>query len=192
LPNIPYEDVEGDDFGYLGGLNYLKGIHILYQAVERINHNGRRTIQVHATNFPNLSGPFLDTLRNTGFTFYRRLMKKQYNKLYRQVRCVIVPSIWQETFSYTVVEALLRGRLVIASKIGAIPEVVSGCDGALLFSAGSFEQLVEKILYVKDMNRETMVDLGIRSRKAIERRFSNEKTISEFVHLLNIVSDNKS
>lgn len=189
LPNMSYEDFEGDDFGYFGGPNYLKGFHVLYKAVKRIIHDDNR-IKVHATNFSNSFSSFAETIRGSGFKLYGRLEEKQFSKLYRQIRCVIVPSIWQETFSYTVVEALLGGRLVIASEIGAIPEVASGCDSVFLFSPGCFEELAEKLLSIKAMNRETIVELGIRSRRNIKRKFRDKKTIGEFVRLLTIISEN--
>lgn len=190
LPNVEYMDVDGDDFGYFGGPNYLKGFHILYQAAKWISINKRRIINIYATNFAQTQNTIWDMLCKNGFILYSRLNGKEYKNLFRKIRCVIVPSIWQETFSYVVVEALFRGRLVIASKIGAIPEVTSGCPGAFLFSVGSFKELVARLLYVKDMDRETIVDLGIKNREIMKRRFNNKKTLQEFMNLLNIVSGN--
>jgi len=184
LPDIPLSDIGGDDFGYFGGPNYLKGFHTLFRAVDSINHNGWR-INVHATNFSDAHACFL---REKGFTFYGKLDENGYEKLFVQIRCVIVPSIVQETFSYVVVEALLRRRLVIASEIGAIPEVVSGCDGVWLFSAKDHEDLAEKMLYVKDLSKETVADLGMKNRETVQRKFCNQKTISAFIKVLSVLS----
>jgi len=188
LPRISCTEIEGDDFGYFGGPNYGKGFHVLYHAVKSINSKQSKKINVHVTNFSNSPTRFLDKLCKTGFTPYGRLEEKLFEKIYRQLRCVVVPSIWPETFSYVVVEALLRGRLVIASDIGAIPEVTSGCDGALLFSAGSVEQLMARLQHVKDLKKEALVDLATRSRQIIAKRFDNGKTVDDFLNLLSMIS----
>jgi len=183
LPAISHMDVEGDNFGYFGGPNYLKGFHLIYQAAKWVNINKGNIMNIHATNFFPISKSFQDVLGKYGFTLYGRLNEEKYKKLYRKLRCVVVPSIWPETFSYVAVEALLRGRLVIASEIGAIPEVTKDCD-AYLFPTGNFKLLATTMLHVKDMNKETIIDLGVRNREIMKKKFSNEKTIKKFVNLL--------
>jgi len=184
LPDVHPTAIKGDDFGYFGGPNFLKGFEVLTQALELINRDSHRRITVHATKFSHFSDPFSNALREKGFKIYGKLRKTRYEKLYGQIRCVIVPSIWQETFSYVTLEALLRGRVVIASEIGAIPEVVEGCDGVLLFSPRDHKQLAEKILHIKDLSKETIVDLGIKNRERVIRKFNNEKAIGNFIQLL--------
>lgn len=189
LPSISYRSVKGDDFGYFGGPNYLKGFHILYQAVKGLNREGREAVNVHVTNFSDFSSSFLTKLRKQGFFPHGRLTRKQLESIYERIRCAIIPSIWQETFSYAVIEALLCGRLVIASEIGAIPEVTRNCDGVFLFPAGDVEQLMMSMSRVRDFGRESMIDLGIKNREVIERRFSNERTIKDFMRLLYSVAN---
>jgi len=60
-----------------------------------------------------------------------------------QADMVIVPSLWEEGFGYTIAEAMLMKKVVFGSKIGAIPEVLN--NEKLLFQAGSSHQLVELI-----------------------------------------------
>jgi glycosyltransferase involved in cell wall biosynthesis len=189
LPNIQHSRIEGEDFGYFGGPNFLKGFHVIYRAVSQINKKESKSIEVHATNFSKRSDRFLTALSKSGFRLYCRLDDKALEKVYGQIRCVVVPSIWPETFSYVTVESLLRGRMVLASRIGAIPEITNGCAGALLFPAGNVEQLMERLLYIKNLNRETVIDLGEKSRQVMKRKFNNQKTISEFIRILYSVLD---
>lgn len=51
--------------------------------------------------------------------------------LYRSTRLLLMPSIWEETFGRTVVEAQLNGIPVLASRRGGLPESV-GAGGWLL------------------------------------------------------------
>jgi glycosyltransferase involved in cell wall biosynthesis len=53
-------------------------------------------------------------------------------------RCLfgVVPSVWPEPFGMVLIEAMSRGKPVIASRIGGIPEVVVDGETALLIPPG--------------------------------------------------------
>ncbi|AOS79401.1 MULTISPECIES: glycosyltransferase [Hydrogenophaga] len=52
-------------------------------------------------------------------------------KVYGQSRVLLMPSVWEESFGRTVVEAQLNGLPVLASQRGALPDLV-GAGGATL------------------------------------------------------------
>ncbi|WP_332862630.1 glycosyltransferase [Janthinobacterium svalbardensis] len=66
---------------------------------------------------------------------------------------VLVPSLF-ESFGYVAVEAMACGKAIIATKVGGLPEVVSGECG-LLVSAGNVDEIVEKIEVCIDRPEET-------------------------------------
>jgi len=188
LPNLSYIDVNNDYFGYFGGINYLKGFSVLYRAVRMLNQCSHGKVDIHATKFQNASENTRDFLKKMGFVLYGKLDETNYENLYRHIRSVVVPSIWQEPLPYVVTEALLKGRIVIASNIGGIPEITEGCEGVQLFAVGNHEQLVDRMLYVKELSREDVVDLGIQNRQNVMKRFSNELIVRKFINILNKVS----
>jgi glycosyltransferase involved in cell wall biosynthesis len=49
---------------------------------------------------------------------------------------VVVPSLFYETYGYTVAEALMDARPVVASRIGALPELVEHERTGLLVPPG--------------------------------------------------------
>ena len=55
-------------------------------------------------------------------------------KALRGVNAVVVPSVWEEAAGFSAIEQMMNGRLVIASAIGGLKEIVG--DGGLLFPAG--------------------------------------------------------
>lgn len=57
----------------------------------------------------------------------------------------VVPSEWWETFSYAAQEPLARGIPVIASDLGALPELVRDGETGLRFPAGDADALAERI-----------------------------------------------
>lgn len=56
----------------------------------------------------------------------------QVAALRRRAAVVLVPSLFYEHFGYTAAEALLDARPVVASRIGALPELVADEDSGLL------------------------------------------------------------
>jgi glycosyltransferase involved in cell wall biosynthesis len=54
-----------------------------------------------------------------------------HEKLYRQIGVLLFPSIWQEPFALTVLEAMASGALLIGSTTGGTPEVVDEKTGYL-------------------------------------------------------------
>ena len=63
----------------------------------------------------------------------------------------IHPAIWEEGFGITIIEAMARGKLCIASKRGAIPEIISDGVNGLLVESANAKQLAEKIKYVGEI-----------------------------------------
>jgi len=56
--------------------------------------------------------------------------------------CLIMPSLSYETFGCTIIEAFAVGTPVIASRLGAIAELVESGESGELFEPGSAESLV--------------------------------------------------
>jgi len=184
IPDFEYIGLKGVDFGYFGGYNYLKGFNVLYDAVNLLNSCSPKKVNIHGTKFQGVSESGKAVLINKGFILHGKLDQFSYKELYKHLRAVIVPSIWQEPLPYVVTEALLRGRIVIASKIGGIPEITEGCMGVRLFASGDHKQLAEEISYVKELASEDVVNLGIKNRESIQKKFNNERIMKSFVSVL--------
>ena len=183
LPPVSCIETEGDDFGYYGGPNRLKGFHTICQAMTHISHTNLEAIKIHGTKFINFSKKFTTLLSELGILLHGKLNTEEYDELYKQIRAVIVPSIWSEPWPYVVVEAIAKGRFLIASNIGGIPEQLEGCKGALLFESGNYKQLAEAIVYVNGLKRETVIDLGFQNKETFLKRFNNENTIRNFINV---------
>jgi glycosyltransferase involved in cell wall biosynthesis len=62
-----------------------------------------------------------------------------------QASFLIMPSIWYETFGRTIVEAYAKGTPVIASKLGAMAELVDDGRTGLHFQPGDANDLATKV-----------------------------------------------
>ena len=141
MPQSSPISIDGEDFGFFGGSGYMKGFPVLKMALEYRISQGLEPITVHATKFTNMDKNFGDRLGAFGFLVYNKLDKLDYRRVYRKIKAVIVPSVWHEPLPYVVAEALLNGRLVIASRVGGIPELIHNEKNGLLFNSGSADSL---------------------------------------------------
>jgi len=180
LPELSCIEMEGDDFGYFGGPNYLKGFRTLYQSMIDIKRSNLE-LKIQATRFSDCEEQLTESLHRLGFVLHEKLGEDEYEKLYKKIRSVIVPSLWHEPWPYVVVEAIIRGRFVIASRMGGIPEQVEGCESAMLCDPNNPKQLTEAIEFVRSLNRENITELGLKSRENFLKRFDNETTIRSFI-----------
>jgi glycosyltransferase involved in cell wall biosynthesis len=62
-----------------------------------------------------------------------------------QAKAIIIPSVWYENMPYCVTEALSLGKIVIASNIGGIPDLIKDRENGFLFKAGDNRALAQII-----------------------------------------------
>jgi glycosyltransferase involved in cell wall biosynthesis len=91
-----------------------------------------------------------------------------------------VPSIMEETAGLAAIEQMMRGRLVIASDIGGLGEVVG--ETGLKFSAGNAGQLascMERVLQEPGIVNE----IGTRARQRTLKLFGEARMVEEHLDL---------
>ncbi len=94
------------------------------------------------------------------------------NKM-RDAAYLVMPSIWYENFPRTLVEAFACGLPVIASRLGAMAELVRDGETGLLFEPGNADDLTKKIAWAK-ANPEKMCEMGTRARQEYEAKYTPE------------------
>jgi len=179
IPDIEYIPLEGDDFGYFGGSSPLKGYHILCKAISKLGKY--RQIYVHATKMGTLSN---NSVISESLIPYGWLEENAFRDLYRKIRAVLIPSVFREPFGYIVTESLLKGRIVIASRVGGIPEFINELEGVFLVKPGDPDNLAETIEEVVSMNRKEAEELGMKNRKETLQQFDNSVIIKTFIQIL--------
>jgi len=185
LPELSYVSLEDNDVGYFGGLSPLKGIHVLLKAWLKLHH--KYQVKLHATKMGELAS--LEPLRKVGIIPYGKLNGKSYGNIYRKVRTVVFPSIWQEPLPYVVSEALLRGRLLVTSCVGGVPEIIGGLKGVSLLEPNDADALADALDWALSMDRSEAIMLGLKNREDTLKRFDNRKSISELIKVFEKVAN---
>ncbi|MHA1711865.1 MAG: glycosyltransferase family 4 protein [Candidatus Freyarchaeota archaeon] len=177
LPELPYTPPQGGNLGYFGGLSPLKGFHILLKAWSKVHY--KHQAKVYATKMGELAN--LESLKKIGILSHGRLDENSYEDVYRKIKAVIFPSIWQEPLPYVVSEALLRGRLLVASHVGGVPEIAEELKGVFMVEPNDANSLADALNRVLSMDRGAVIELGLKNREGILRKFDNRRIVNELI-----------
>ena len=92
----------------------------------------------------------------------------------RSARFLVFPSRWYEPFGMGLLEAAACGVPAIASRIGAIPELVIEGRTGLLFDPDNFDDFAQRIRWAWTHPRE-MHEMGRAARQLYLQRFTAER-----------------
>lgn len=136
---------------YAGLLMPYKGAHVLVNALA---HLARAGIDFECTLAGDTTRPeYLETMRAvaTEHAFSERLHfpgflgKAELAALYARSNVLVFPSVFEEPFGKTQIEAMAAGLLVISSGSGGASEIVEHGKSGLLFKAGDARALAERL-----------------------------------------------
>jgi len=95
---------------------------------------------------------------------------------------VVVPSRWEEPFGMVAIEAMARGRPVIAARRGALPELVEEGRTGLLFTSEDESELAEKMQNLRQ-DPSFCALLGERAARAVPERFPFSRFLEDHLRL---------
>ncbi|MEM2610444.1 MAG: glycosyltransferase family 4 protein [Candidatus Bathyarchaeia archaeon] len=183
LPDVPLIEAERKGIGYFGGKRFVKGFHVLMCSLKMLKTNcevylANTSEKPKKLNMPN--GVLVNLLP--------KLDKKSIENHLKKISIVAVPSLCPEPLPYTLVESMLSGKLVVASNIGGIPEVVDrNTNGVKLVKPGDCTEIAEALDYYLSLNLEEANEIGVKNREFILKRINNEAIIKEFTRVLDFV-----
>jgi glycosyltransferase involved in cell wall biosynthesis len=123
------------------------------------------------------SGPMLHDLQRkheSCIEFLGQMTREQISKEMAQAAFLVMPSEWYETFGLVIVEAYAHGIPVIASRLGAMAEIVENGVTGLHFEAGNAEDLSQKVQWLHDHPEECR-RMGKNARRVYEEKYTPEK-----------------
>jgi glycosyltransferase involved in cell wall biosynthesis len=84
---------------------------------------------------------------------------------------LLLPSIWPEPFSRAVLEGMISGLVVVATRTGGTPEIIVDGENGLLFMPNDPEDLAKKIAHLVD-DPESRRKLAEAGKQTIMERFT--------------------
>jgi len=140
---VEQKEVEKKDYVlYFGRYSHEKGIDLLIEACKQLPQipfifAGSGPMEDRLEEVPNIT--------NVGFQKGEAL-----EKLIREARFSICPSVCYENCPFSVMESQMLGTPVLGANIGGVPELIQCGKTGELFEHGNVEQLKDKIHFMYD------------------------------------------
>jgi glycosyltransferase involved in cell wall biosynthesis len=109
--------------------------------------------------------------------------------LYRAANIFVLPTL-ADTFGLAIIEAMAMQLPVIATRVGAIPEIVVDGETGVLIPTDSSDALIEAIDAL-GRNPERRRAMGAAGRRRVERYFDGAKTYGELAALIKSIAAGK-
>ena len=168
-------------FLYLGRLDKAKGIDILCQAFSQVAGQNQDFL-LRIAGWGPLEASLREKYKNQrNIVFIGSVFGAQKTKLFRDSDVLVAPSIAAETFSIVIAEAYSHGVPVIASSVGAFPEIVREGQTGFLVKAGSVDELYSALAKVSQVPFLVSSMSGSCIDEA--RKYTTEKFISNYLNI---------
>ncbi|MCX8178489.1 MAG: glycosyltransferase [Candidatus Aenigmarchaeota archaeon] len=140
---------------YAGRLSKEKGVNYLIEAFSHLkNKNAKLLIAGDGPERKKLENIAKNYGLSQRIKFLGFVDKTTLQNLYEDIDFIVLPSVWQEPFGLTGLEAMSYGRPVIAFNVGGISEYVSNNENGFLvdvFDVKSLAEKMETLLSDKDL-----------------------------------------
>ncbi len=138
---------------YLGRMHQVKGIQVLIEAFKKSNLNKKYTLELVG---PRPGGYYekIKYLAKENITFLKTIsdLTKKIEKI-DQAKIFVLPSK-KEGLPFGLVEAMARGKIVIASRTKGAEELIDDCKNGFLFEIGNSTELQLILNAVEKMSEE--------------------------------------
>ena len=166
---------------FVGRLSEEKGLPTLVQAWRRVNP--KCVLRIIG------AGPLLNDLRSeisrsglSNVSPEGRLPRDESLKVVQGARVLIVPSYCYENFPMTIVEAYACGTPVIASRLGAMQEIVENGRTGLHFTAGDPDDLARKLEWAWS-HPDELREMGRNARAEYEAKYTAERNYKMLIEV---------
>ncbi len=160
----------------IGRISPSKGYEYLIRAMRRIvrvNPYVRLDIVGEATGKKKRYLNYLKSLlQRYSLNYYVRFLgyRSDVEDMLRKASVLVVPSVVEESFGRVIIEAMAVGVPVIATKVGAFPEIIEHRKNGFLVPPRDDEALKDTIMEFLE-NRRLVERIVINARKRVEREY---------------------
>jgi glycosyltransferase involved in cell wall biosynthesis len=150
---------------FVGVLERYKNVEVLADAWQRVaarRPDARLHLVGHGTQ-----NAIAESLTRAGVEWERRIEAREVAAAMDRARALLLPSA-SEGLPRIVIESFLRGRAVIGSRAGGIPDIVEDGTNGLLVAPGDAAALAAAIERILD-DRELAVGLGAAAAESASR-----------------------
>jgi len=157
--------------GFLGRLDKIKGIDVLWKAMNIVwKQNPEIELLIAGKQeyyrWENIRNNFKGKVKYLGF-----IKEKEKENFFKDISIGIISSIASEETSRVLLEYFANARTVIATRVGIIPEIIEENIDGILIEPNNPEELSRNIISILK-NTELLKNLCFNARKKVELYFN--------------------
>ena len=167
---------------YVGGFMKRKGLLLLLKAINKLNSEGKYyhlevVGGVWEKTYKDEVDEFISQHNlNDSITFHDWLSQSRIIELMKKVSILVLPS-YQETLPITIAEAMAARRIVIATDVGGISEMIENNESGFLFEKGNIDQVTNILLSFYENNEN--IEVSEKARKRAQEMFGVKSIVEQ-------------
>jgi len=161
--------------GYVGNLARQKGIHNLIAAVNRLPVEGISCdIYGSLTSYPEYVRRLQEMSGHPGIHFHGQIDHEQLWSKLAGFDILVMPTVWYESFGLVIQEAFASKVPLVASRIGAVEEMIRDEEDGLLVPPQNVDALHDALLLLyQEPQRLASLRAAIRPVRTIEEHVAD-------------------
>lgn len=171
------QDINHEYLFYFGRLSKEKGVSVLLNALSETKY--KLKIAGEGPEETKLKALSTRLELNERIEFLGFKSGQELDNLISGAKAIIIPSVWYENMPLNMLEAMTRGKIVIASDIGGMPEIINDGQNGLLFKPGDKDDLIAKIKLLDSIDSQ---EIGQRAAEAV-KNLNADKHVREVIKI---------
>lgn len=181
----------GDYFLFFGRFSVEKGIMTLIEAYKKSRVTTPLILVGGGPEDEKIKSFVKDNKLNDNVKFAGYVYGQEMVSLLDGAKAVIVPSEWYENCPYSILEAMARSRIVIASKIAGLPELVDDGVSGFLFESQNSDHLAEVIRKVERLSPNESLMMNKETYKKAKCLFDPEEYYNKIIEIYKMLIEGK-
>lgn len=182
----------GEYFLYFGRFSKEKGILTLIEAYKKSNVDTPLVLVGGGPEDENIrkyaqENGLSEKVKFRGYVYGDKMVS-----ILDKAKAVIVPSEWYENCPYSVMEAMARSRVVIASRIAGLPELIEENKTGLLFTPRNADELADKLCCVDMLDASKTCQMSKETYLRAKQLFDPEAYYAKLISLYQQLIDERN
>ncbi|MCI0604250.1 glycosyltransferase family 4 protein [bacterium] len=166
---------------FAGRLVKEKGCDILLRAFGIVRHKCMHAQLVIAGDGPERTR--LERMKqelhlDSCVTFTGHISSEEVQQRFASARVQVIPSVWPEPLPIAAMEGMMNGSVVVASRIGGLPEIIQDGETGFLVEPGNPQDLAAAIQRAFDN-----LEIGQAAHEFALSHLTEEKSVNRFISL---------
>jgi glycosyltransferase involved in cell wall biosynthesis len=179
LEHYPCHPHKGDYLLFLGRMNHEKGAHRAIAVAMELELSLKLAGKVREPREHEYFEQFVEPHLGHGIEFLGEVNHGTKVELLQNARCTLFPIEWEEPFGLVMIESLACGTPVVATRRGAVPEVIEDDRGGVIVD--DWREIGAALARTDEID-------PLECRRYVEERFAPERMVADCVRAYEAVA----